>query len=48
MIACRSDMPGQNARTRLPVHDCKYRTAKTGLPRHDFRDRTDRADFAMT
>jgi hypothetical protein len=57
MMACRSEMPGQTARTGLPVHDCQYRTvpktglqcrsAKTGLPGHDFRDRRARADFAV-
>jgi hypothetical protein len=52
MMACRSKMPGQTARTGLPVHGCQYRTArtglqcrsaKTGLPEHDFRDRRARA-----
>jgi hypothetical protein len=50
MMACRSEMPGQTARTGLPVHDCQNMIASirlhpgqdfsVGLPRQDFQDMT--------
>ncbi len=54
MLACRSEMPGQTARTGLPVHEHQYRTtrtglqyrsAKTGLPGRNFNNRRARAFY---